>query len=273
MVTPHYISDAGLAGAGGGDFEGQSRSNYEEYVDACREVAEEFGVRLVDTYGAGEPATTVDNLHPSVASKNAIAALFSSATQAKLQASGIGVTGGEGKIIVAGGYEAYIVDGTATEVPLSVGDNLRTAGNYQVVYRQSTLHSWTLATITVDEAQFAGLNSTPAGNVGYTVNSSTVDSIDLTGTTSRNHISWDAANWPVGTRVQFDVTHTIFRRFICRLSDDPDMFGSVNETVYDASFTGTVSVDHTTTVQTDYFGFLTLTAQSDVVTNLVVTFP
>lgn len=272
LATPHFISDTGLATAGGVDFQGQTRLGYEEFVDACRDVAEEFGVWLVDTYAAGEPANTIDDLHPTVASKDAIAALFGSATRAKLAGSVLGITGDAAKIVVASGYEAYIVDG-ATETALSVGDNAASVGFHTVVYRQSSSNSWEQVTVEVVAGSSWVLDGPVSNNVGFTVNSDGPDNIDLTGTTSRNSITWDGTGLAIGTRVQMDLNSANFKRVIVRSNVNNILGGTPNETIYDDSFVGAASVDFTTTATNNFVGFLTLASGGLTVTNLVITPP
>lgn len=114
------------------------------------------------------------------------------------------------------------------------------------------------------------LDSTPAGNTGWTVSGSTVSSIDMTGTTSRNHITWDSSTWGVGARIQCTATTAASLRVILRISDTVDLLAPV-ETLFDQTFTGAQAIDVTTTQDYDYFGFLTIATGDLDITNFSVT--
>jgi hypothetical protein len=275
IVTPHYISDVGLTTFGAdSNFSGQSRAGFEAYVTACRDVAAEFGLKLVDTYAAGAPSTTIDNLHPDEAGIAEIVALFTSPSSATLAASTGAITGGVETITVGTGLTAYLVSG-GTETALSVGSNAASVGAATVCWRE-TGNRWELAAVTVTApASQLLLNATPANNVGFTVNSSSASATDLTGTTTRNSITWAADTWPVGTRVQFTITTGSSLRVISRhnltntLSDS-----SSNQNIYDATVSGSVAVDVTTTrSDCDFFGFLTVSTGNFAISSFVVTFP
>lgn len=69
IVSPYWISDTGLT-SGSSGFTGQSRSGFEAFVSAAREVAQEYGVWFADTYaamrdnGGTSLINTADNIHP-----------------------------------------------------------------------------------------------------------------------------------------------------------------------------------------------------------------
>lgn len=271
LVTPHYISDAGLM-TGSAGFTGQSRTGYEAYVTACREVAQDFGLRLVDSYAAGAPSTTVDNIHPTDAGRAQIAACFDSATRATLPVSSGSLSSGENQITIAAGLEAYVIDG-ATETALSVGANTVAAGAHTVVWRASG-GRWEVSELTVTAPTSAlYLDASPAENVGFSVSSSGTESLSLTGTTSRNSIAW-AADWPPGTQIDCDVTADGLR-VIARLNQNTLLNGA-SETVFDQVVSGTAPVSFTTTAGgnvNDYFGLVTVATGDLEITNFVVTLP
>lgn len=83
IVSPYWISDTGLT-QGSAGFSGQTRTGFEAFVTAAREVAQEYGVWFADTYaamrdnGGATLINTSDNIHPIDAGhlviKNAIMA-------------------------------------------------------------------------------------------------------------------------------------------------------------------------------------------------------
>lgn len=260
LMTPHHISDAGLT-TGSTGFSGQTRAGFEAYVTACRGVASEFGARLVDSYAAGAPGSTVDNLHPDAAGRDDLIAAFTAATVTAPPPSIATLTGGAGEIIIPAGVEAYHVDGAA-EVTLAVGPNAIAAGEQAIVWRTSG-GRWEISRVLITEAPSAlTLNTTPDDTLGWTVDAATSASCDMSGATTRNHRSW-AANWPVGTRVTCDVTASGLR-VLLRLNNIATLNGGENETLMDQTINGTVTLDVLTTQSEAYFGFLTL-APGDVV--------
>lgn len=142
LVTPHYITDSGLT-QGSTGFAGQSRAGFEAYVTACREVAQEFGVKLVDTYAAGEPATRVDHIHPDAAAVTRMATLFETPVTTSLPGGSVAPTAAPTTVTIAVGAEAYLIaaDG-ASEIPLTEGANSVPAGSHVLVHRDSAGQRW-----------------------------------------------------------------------------------------------------------------------------------
>ena len=235
-------------------------------------MATEFGVKLVDSYAHRTPATTLDNIHPDEASRDRLAALFRWLFNPRIQPSVGAITGGALSIEVGAGLEAWLIDG-ATETELSPGANPVAAGPCKVVWREPG-HRWELAELVVDgPATELELDSAPASAVGFTASDATPNGIALTGATTRNHMTWNAAAWPVGTRIQCTLTASGLR-IIMRLNGDDDLGASApNQNLYDATVSGSAAVDVTTNKLADRFGFLTIAAGDLTVSDFVVTFP
>lgn len=94
-------------------------------------------------------------------------------------------------------------------------------------------------------------------NVGFTVNSATATTIDLSGTTTRNSYVWDWSAVADGTPVSFDITPTASLRFIVRSSAGSSTLSGTTTTYYDQTISTTTSVSFNYNADT-YFGFLTL---------------
>ena len=73
ILNPYWISDYALASVGSGGFTGRNRAQFEQYVQACEEIAVEYGTWFGDTYGALEVVVgdnslvEADLLHPNAA--------------------------------------------------------------------------------------------------------------------------------------------------------------------------------------------------------------
>tara|TARA_R110000751_G_scaffold2586_11_gene13858 strand:- start:2683 stop:4716 length:2034 start_codon:yes stop_codon:yes gene_type:complete len=167
LVTPYWISDTGLNTAVNPDFAGRTRVWFEGYVAACRTVAAEFGVKLIDAYEIGYPASTLDHIHPTAAAQPALIEAFRAPKRPTLAASTGAPTGGADKITVPAGRTAYLVaaDGT-TETALAVGDNPQSPGQHRVVWSDGG--RWELATLTVSTANPTfGMTLSATWNAGF----------------------------------------------------------------------------------------------------------
>lgn len=87
IVTPYWISDAGL-NVGAGGFSGQTRVGFERFVAAAKRVAREYGTYLADTYtpmkdaaAAGQTIISADNIHPTDLGHQIIATAVLAATR------------------------------------------------------------------------------------------------------------------------------------------------------------------------------------------------
>jgi lysophospholipase L1-like esterase len=275
IVTPHYISDTGLLngvdGLPGGDFDGQSRVNYEAYVTACRDACEEFGVRMVDTYAAGAPSTTIDSIHPDADGVQEIVAQFDAPSRASLSPTvGSTPTTAAGEVVVPSGITAYRVDGALEELLTAGIANGAPSGSVAVVFRAAG-NRWEQATLTVPDFNLA---STPYYIDAMTINSATSDSINLTGAGSANRLSWFNTHWVSGTRIQCTITTSASIRVLLRSNIAKEINTTPNETLFDQTFNGTQNVDYTLTQDgIGYFGFLTLNAGDIDVTGFTVTPP
>jgi lysophospholipase L1-like esterase len=151
LATPHWISDVGLTTAVNPDFGGRTRAWFETYVAACRTVAAEFGVKLIDTYEIGYPSTTVDDIHPSAPAQAEIVAALAAPKRPTLALSTAVPVGGAEDLTVPVGVSAYVVAADAkTETALSEGSNALAAGDYAVAWSDGG--RWELSTITVTAA-------------------------------------------------------------------------------------------------------------------------
>lgn len=68
IVSPHYITDTGLA-TGSAGFTGQTRAVFETFVNTARSLALEFGTYYANSYeamrdGGGDTLIDTDNIHP-----------------------------------------------------------------------------------------------------------------------------------------------------------------------------------------------------------------
>ncbi|SFI48458.1 GDSL-type esterase/lipase family protein [Albimonas pacifica] len=166
LATPFWISDTGLVTAYDPAFAGRTRAWFEGYVEACRTVAAEFGVKLVDAYEIGYPATTVDDIHPTAAAQAALVAAFGAPKRPALAVSTAAPVGGDETITVPPGGAAYLVaaDGT-TETALVEGANAMPAGSHLVVWSDGG--RWEVGAIAVTSSDpTAGMTQTTTWTAG-----------------------------------------------------------------------------------------------------------
>ena len=70
LATPIWMTDAGLGTIGAGDYQGQTRAQFEAYVDAELQIADEFSLWSVDVYAymrdnGGDTLISGDDVHPT----------------------------------------------------------------------------------------------------------------------------------------------------------------------------------------------------------------
>ena len=119
-----------------------------------------------------------------------------------------------------------------------------------------------------------GLNATPSQNVGFTVSNAASETITLNGTTSRNHLTFDASVWAVGTRVRGTVTKSNASDIvIIRVGSNIILPNDATSTdVADDRTNLVFEFDYELTELDDYFGFVTGSGDYQVeVTNFSVT--
>lgn len=255
IATPWYISDTGLASGGGPDFNGNTRPNFEAYVNAAIAVAQEFGCNYYDFYAAGIPATTVDNIHPDTAARDAIAAAFEvTITNPDTPSTSAPTNPADYTIRVPSGCVCYQVIGD-TETLLPVGDNTVDAGTAELMWTDGGGYVHTSLSVSGTPADVA-LDVTPAENVGCTVNSATPESISLTTTTARCHYTYDWSSVAAGEIVFMQITAATSLRLIVRENSATALNGATNNTLFDQTFSGTVTIRAPRALTTQYFGFL-----------------
>lgn len=265
LVTPWYISDTGLASGGGIDFRGRTRAHFETYVNAVISVANEFGVYLLNSYALGEPATTLDDIHPDQSARDDMVLLFGNTVSDGSRVLNPDAPSTNGPtnpsdytIRVPAGCTCYLIEGD-TETLLAPGDHETYPGNNELMWTDGGGYVRTSMDVSGDQT---ALNVTPADNTGFTVNSATPESISLTGTTSRNNYTFDWSSVGAGEIVFMQITTASALRIIIRENSDLDLGGGTNNTIYDQTLNGTVIIRVPRALTTQYFGFLTLATGS-----------
>lgn len=176
IVAPYYITDTGLA-TGSTGFTGQTRSGFEAFVTAARQIAMDYGCWYHDAYAymrdnGGSALIGADNIHPNDTGHAVIAEGVLTATIINTRLTATGLTqssGGAGSLTVAwtappdapSTYEAAYgnmatdvwstpVTGIATATNTWTG---LSAGTYRTkvrpVYADGTKGPWAVATSTV----------------------------------------------------------------------------------------------------------------------------
>ena len=259
IATPWYISDVGLATGGGVNFQGRTRAHFETYVSAALAVAQKFGCNYRDFYADGVPATTLDDIHPDTTARDIIVANFELTTTNPDTPSVLAPTNPDDYTIrVPAGCTCYLIEGDV-ETLLTVGDHITSPGLNELAWTDGGGYVFTSMNVSGDQT---ALNVTPADNTGFTVNSATPESIDLTGTTSRNNYTYDWSGVTQNEVVFMQITTASALRIIIRENSALDLGGGTNSTIFDQTLNGTIIVRTDRLLTTKYFGFLTLAAGS-----------
>ena len=259
IVTLWYISDTALATGGQPDFQGRTRAHFETYVNAAIDIANEFGAWRYNPYALGKPATTLDGIHPDQVARDDAVPDFGNTVSDGLRVRTPDAPSTNGPtnptdytIRVPAGCTCYLIEGN-TETLLPAGDHVTYPGNNELMWTDGGGYVRTSMNVSGDQT---ALNVTPVDNVGCTVNSATPESIDLTCTSARCHYTYDWSSVAQNEIVFMQITAAglpILVRENTALTLDS---GTGNNTIFNATVNGTVTIRAPRTTTSPYFGFI-----------------